>query len=628
MKRIIYASGLTTTTADARYPLKANTKIVNMLDLGAIGDGTTDNATIIQNAVNTASYGTVLYLPTGTYLIRAGIKWKSGISLVGDGPGATIIRGNNSGPLASGFSLIYNYTDGSASAPLTDCRFKDFELDGSSVTTTSYDVGSKGINVLYMRRAIFQNLYIHDTLASGIGCDQLVQSTITNCVVERAGRQNSGSQPGGAGFGIGTGNVQDMSLTITGCVARDCGTHGFFFEHQNSGVTTLSRGIRVIGCYASGNNYGISDWGVEGLIVSGCQMIGNRKHGYYVSGEGVAGIAGHSGIVTGCVIDSNVLDGVSIGDSATGRYTIRGNRISNNGQHGIHYQNVSQASTLAILEHVVSDNDIQLNALDGVRIDAPITDGHIVQNRIRNNGIQSASSDSGTSTAVTATTLTDSTKTWLLDAHKGKTLTVGSVTATVISNTATVLTLAAARTGSAWSGSTPSAGATYTLPAAAGSRYGIDINAGTSHLLVRSNRIHDNLNNSSSYGSARRQLYALNCSATGSLSACQIENNDVLGNLSGTFQLTTSPSGGYYVRWNSNYNPRGIVSAPSMPASGVAQSNSYGADATVFVTGGTVTSIQVNGTATGLISGAIPLGPNASITIAYSVAPSWQWYIN
>ncbi|MBA8925913.1 hypothetical protein BC739_003112 [Kutzneria viridogrisea] len=601
--------------------------MVNLLTRGAVADGVTDDQPAIQAAVNAATPGTVLYAPAGTYLLRAGIKWKTGVSLLGDGAGATILKGNNGGPLASGFSIIYNYTDGSTSAPLSDITFANFEVDGANVTTTSYDVGSKGINILYMRRARFLNLYVHDTLASGIGCDQLLESVIDGCVVDRAGRQNSGTQIGGAGFGIGTGAFQDMQLSITNCVARDCGTHGIFFEHQFSGTPTLSRGIRVAHCYVSGNQYGISDWGTEGLIVTGCQMIANRRHGFYVSGEGVAGIAGHSGIVASCVIDSNTLDGVSIGDSATGRYTLRGNRISSNGQYGVHYINVTQASTVALLEHVVSENDVQLNALDGIRVDAPLTDAHVNQNRLRNNGLQSAAADSGTASAVTAITLTDSAKTWLLDAHKGKTVTVGAVTATVVSNTATTLTLAAARSGSAWSGATPSAGASYTLPAAASRRCGIQITAGTSHLLVRGNRVHDNLNNNSSYGSARRQQYALSTTSTGTLSACQIEGNDVLGNLSGTFLFDTAPSGGYYVRWNSNYNPRGIVTPPSVPASGVATSNTFGADATVFVTGGAVTSIAVNSTATGLTSGAIPLGPNASITITYSSAPSWQWYI-
>ncbi|AHH99216.1 right-handed parallel beta-helix repeat-containing protein [Kutzneria albida] len=605
----------------------SNTEVINLLAVGAVGDGTTDNAAAIQAAVNTAPVGAVLYAPAGTYLLRAGIKWKTGVSLVGDGAGKTVFKPTNSGPLASGFSCFYNYTDGSIWNTLDDITFADFEIDGSGITTTSYDVGSKGINILYMRRARFLRLYVHDTLASGIGCDQLLESMIDGCVVDRAGRQNSGSQIGGAGFGIGTGAFQDMQLSLTNCVARDCGTHGIFFEHQFSGTPTLSRGIRVANCYVSGNQYGISDWGVEGLVVSGCHMIANRRHGYCVSGEGVARIAGHSGIVTGCVLDNNVLDGILIGDNATGRYSIRGNRISNNGRHGVHLVNLAQAGTLAALEHAISENDIWLNALDGVRIDAPLTDGHVFQNRIRSNGVQSGGGDSGTSTGITATTLTDSTKSWLLDAHKGKTVTVGAVTATVIGNAATVLTLAPARSGSAWSGSTPPAGAAYTLPAAASRRCGIQITAATSHLLVRWNRIHDNLNNNGSYGFARRQQYALSTTSTGSLSACQIEGNDVLGNLTGTFLFDTAPTGGYYVRWNSNYNPRGIVTPPPLPASGVAQANTFGADATVFVTGGAVTSIAINGTVVGLTSGAIPLGPNASITITYSSVPAWQWYV-
>lgn len=607
--------------------LKVNYPVVNLRAAGATGAGIVDDAPAIQAVVTAAASGSVLYLPQGSYLLRSGIKWKSGLSLVGDGPGKSILKPYNAGPLASGFSAIYNTTDGSAGLPLTGCRFQDFEIDGSGITTTSYDVGSKGINILYMLRPMFANLYIHDCLATGLGCDQLAYGVIRDCVVTGNGRQNSGTQPGGAGIGIGTGGYAQMPLVIEGCTATGNGTHGIFLEHQYSGTPTLSQGVRIVGCHASGNRHGISDWGVDGLVVEGCWMQGNLSDGFNVSGSGVSGLAGTGGVVSGCVIDSNYANGVTIGDSAIGRYTLTGNRISGNAAYGVQYQNVVQPGTTALLEMSVIDNDIWLNALSGVRVDAPITDSHVSYNRIRNNGIQSAGSDSGTSTTVTATALTDTTKAWLLNAHAGKTVTAGAVTALVISNTATVLTLGALRNGSAWSGSAPSSGATYTLPAASGNRHGIDLNAGTSHLLVRGNRIHDNLNNSTVYGSARRQLYGINCSATGSLSACQVENNDVLGNLTGTFAFTTAPSGGFYVRWNNNYNPRGIITAPTVPATSVATANSYGADATVFITGGTVTSILVNSTTTGLTSGAIPLGPNASITINYSAAPTWQWYI-
>jgi len=68
-----------------------------------------------------------------------------------------------------------------------------------------------------------------------------------------------------------------------------------------------------------------------------------------------------------------------------------------------------------------------------------------------------------------------------------------------------------------------------------------------------------------------------------------------------------------------------LIAAPAVPASGVAQYNNTGQPVTVTVTGGTVTGIAVNGTATGLTSGPILVPANGTITLTYSVAPTWTW---
>lgn len=64
---------------------------------------------------------------------------------------------------------------------------------------------------------------------------------------------------------------------------------------------------------------------------------------------------------------------------------------------------------------------------------------------------------------------------------------------------------------------------------------------------------------------------------------------------------------------------------PTLPASGVVYTN-INNPAMVYVTGGTVTQISVNGVATGLTSGSFFLRANTdTIKITYSVAPTWVW---
>lgn len=73
-------------------------------------------------------------------------------------------------------------------------------------------------------------------------------------------------------------------------------------------------------------------------------------------------------------------------------------------------------------------------------------------------------------------------------------------------------------------------------------------------------------------------------------------------------------------------NPYGAQTAPAIPASGTALTNPFPVTVRVFVSGGTVSAIAINGTDTGLTSGQITLGPGETITLTYTAAPAWTWF--
>jgi len=78
---------------------------------------------------------------------------------------------------------------------------------------------------------------------------------------------------------------------------------------------------------------------------------------------------------------------------------------------------------------------------------------------------------------------------------------------------------------------------------------------------------------------------------------------------------------------NAGYNPVGYLSnAPAVPASGTAQANNFSFPVRVYVSGGTVSALALNGTATGLTSGEVLLAPGDTITLTYTAAPSWVWF--
>ena len=71
----------------------------------------------------------------------------------------------------------------------------------------------------------------------------------------------------------------------------------------------------------------------------------------------------------------------------------------------------------------------------------------------------------------------------------------------------------------------------------------------------------------------------------------------------------------------------GSVGPPSVPASTVTQANLYDRPADVYVNGGTVTVIKVGGVATGAITGSFRLLPGETISITYTGAPTWTWFL-
>ena len=78
--------------------------VVNVLDFGAVGNGTTDDTAAIQAAINylattssaSATGGGTVYIPAGKFRITSTIKIGHGITLLGNGAGGYPFIGVNS----------------------------------------------------------------------------------------------------------------------------------------------------------------------------------------------------------------------------------------------------------------------------------------------------------------------------------------------------------------------------------------------------------------------------------------------------------------------------------------------------------------------------------------------------
>ena len=114
---------------------------------------------------------------------------------------------------------------------------------------------------------------------------------------------------------------------------------------------------------------------------------------------------------------------------------------------------------------------------------------------------------------------------------------------------------------------------------------------------------------------------------------CQIVGNNVgfagsSASWAPSNSLVTGEGQSDYVVGNPGFNPVGPLSMGtlvSLAPTGTTYTNPWGLPVTVYVTGGTVTAIAVNGTATGLTSGAFRLGPGQTIKFTYTGTPAWVW---
>jgi len=89
--------------------------LINVLDMGAVGNGVTDDSAAIQAAIDSAPNLAVIYFPPGTYRIEAALNLKSGIVLRGAGYKSTHITCKNAsgcvniqGAIAGSFVNIQN----------------------------------------------------------------------------------------------------------------------------------------------------------------------------------------------------------------------------------------------------------------------------------------------------------------------------------------------------------------------------------------------------------------------------------------------------------------------------------------------------------------------------------------
>jgi len=324
-------TGSVTTTVQAKLR-----QTVSVKDYGAVGDGTTDDTTAIQNTISAvgAAGGGVVFFPTGTYKISSKLTINNNaVFLQGSGRRASILA-----PTAMS-------TDHILFTAVQQGGLSDMAIVPSGVQTGATNAS---IRTYDSHNIVLDNFWIYDKCQTGVICDGGAnQFLVTISNFEIALCASYGIQIGTAtGYaqditifnglvascyngilmvncsGVYVTNVDTLTCTnsgvasypatgnkVTACffseVLCDASSAGYGFAFINNGGTVTD--INVVNCWAATNYLSgvICGTNCNGILISSSRFINNQQHGIFLQG-------GTNYTITGNQIGMNSMQGSSL----------------------------------------------------------------------------------------------------------------------------------------------------------------------------------------------------------------------------------------------------------------------------------------------------------------------------
>lgn len=364
---------------------------------GLAGNGTTDDGPAIQTCINSASSGTAVFIPAGTYLVNSTVRLKSNVALRGAGPTTQINLGASGQLTTQNWSYANNISPAITYGCLSTCQ--PYQLSGTptkgdttvTISTGTVSVGNWisisgnddpslittvgtdgfcqwcGWNMGYYA---MQQIAQITSFASGTGGSGTVANisrpwyyTPYTSAVTNANGQSGSSEPSGAKYRVVTFPTQKAGyeyfhVTATGDIGAApilylqgclyCWVKGV--ETQNTGSSSggahiefdWSYGGEVRDSYlhdqrsgASGSGYGVYFQFVNGDHKVENNVIRHNRHGIVYQGGG-----------SGTAILYNYID-----DGYTDDTTYLGSARTSHGAHP--YMNLWEGN---IASHVAADD--------------------------------------------------------------------------------------------------------------------------------------------------------------------------------------------------------------------------------------------------------------------------------
>jgi len=332
---------------------------VSVKDFGAKGDGTTDDTTAIQNAINAAVNGK-LYIPAGTYKIQTlPLSVPSNITIYGDGIGRTILKIGNgatiptSGGIFNNSNIPTNVSTVSSLTLNTNIFISDMTLDGnkanngysyglyfvgvSNITVKNVraqNTAGQGIQLNYTDKVQILNCETDSTNADGIQLADSMEYLIDGCKVTNSGDYGIEVDHG---LFLVTQNISTGSGTISNNIVNTCVNYGIAIRGEIN--TNNPNNKPIVGAVIIGNHTTNCSAGIcLQEAIESCTVESNESYSNVHSGI-VCAPGSTAGITKNCSIQNNIIrdnanDGIQA-DSAV-QMVIEGNIIVRNQYYGIY----------------------------------------------------------------------------------------------------------------------------------------------------------------------------------------------------------------------------------------------------------------------------------------------------
>lgn len=267
---------------DMTVAAQADLGFYNVMNYGAVGDGSTDDSAAINALIAIMPYGQTLFFPGGRqYRINSSLAINKEMNVVGEGSRSRLLTANN--------IHVFDFNSGSPSVYLDHVKFRDIGIQRTGTATSG-----SAIKLTRTFQARFHNVHTYD-FYNNIDINESFEWCITDCNFN--GYWNAGLKLANSGSNADRGDASIVGSYFIP-VTRNCN----YSIHQNNGG-----GLKIVNTKF---NYG-----------AGGQA---NYHYYYTGTESTSDL-----MISNCSFENHILCAIRIGATATFRkVAITGNQLA------------------------------------------------------------------------------------------------------------------------------------------------------------------------------------------------------------------------------------------------------------------------------------------------------------